>query len=184
MRQKISILLIALCLTIAPGAMGVTGPSLAVAREASAPEITASEAWAMWKAHPRETIILDVRSPEEFMLVGHPPMAYNIPIMTIVSTHKRITMKPNPDFVSQVTRRFDKEAPLLLMCRSGSRSTHASKMLKKAGFTKIYNVIDGFEGIKEKRKENPDFGKRVVNGWKNSEAPWTYDLNTDRLHRP
>ena len=35
---------------------------------------------------------------------------------------------------------------LMVMCRSGGRSAMAANALAKAGFKKVYNIIDGMEG--------------------------------------
>ena len=43
--------------------------------------VTAKEAYDMWLANPEKVKILDVRMPEEYELVGHPKMAYNIPLV-------------------------------------------------------------------------------------------------------
>lgn len=186
MRQKISILLITLFLMMAATPRAFAGPPEVPAKKQTSLDlyVTATEAWAMWQANPEKTVILDVRTQEEYMLVGHAPMAHNIPVMLLKPTREKITMKPNPDFVSQVTSRFNKDTTLLLMCRSGGRSAKAVNKLAKAGYTKAYNIIDGFEGGKVKKKESPHFGKRMVNGWKNSGAPWTYDLNRKLLYLP
>ena len=40
--------------------------------------VTAKEAYDMWQADPGLKI-LDVRTPEEYVFVGHAPMATNIP---------------------------------------------------------------------------------------------------------
>ena len=34
----------------------------------------------MWEADPENVKILDVRTPEEYLFVGHPPMAWKIPL--------------------------------------------------------------------------------------------------------
>ena len=52
----------------------------------------------------------------------------------------------------------------------------AVNALAKAGFTKVYNIIDGFEGDKVEDPESVYHGKRMRNGWKNA-APWTYELD-------
>ena len=41
--------------------------------------VTSKEAYEMWKGDPEKVRILDVRTTEEFLFVGHPPMAWNIP---------------------------------------------------------------------------------------------------------
>ena len=45
--------------------------------------VTAQEAYAMWKAEPKRVNILDVRTPEEYIFVGHPDMARNIPLLFV-----------------------------------------------------------------------------------------------------
>ncbi len=44
----------------------------------------------------------------------------------------------------------------------------------KSGFTTVYSVYDGFEGDKITDTDDPNTDKRLLNGWKNSGAPWTY----------
>jgi rhodanese-related sulfurtransferase len=72
-----------------------------------------------------------------------------------------------------------KDDPVILICRSGSRSAAAANALTAAGFKKAYSVVDGFEG--DKAKEGPDKGQRVVNGWKNKKQPWGYKLEKAKL---
>ena len=42
--------------------------------------VTAKEAYEKWKAEPEKVKIFDVRTPEEYLFVGHAEMARNIPI--------------------------------------------------------------------------------------------------------
>ena len=42
--------------------------------------VTSAEAYEMWKADSNDVHILDVRTPEEYIFVGHAPMARNIPL--------------------------------------------------------------------------------------------------------
>ena len=37
--------------------------------------VTAKQAYEKWQAEPEKVMILDVRTPEEFLFVGHPAMA-------------------------------------------------------------------------------------------------------------
>ena len=55
----------------------------------------------------------------------------------------------------------------------------AVNALAKAGFTNVYNIIDGMEGDMVDDPESTYFGKRMKNGWKNSGLPWTYDVMGD-----
>jgi len=48
--------------------------------------------------------------------------------------------------LSQLTERmgeFDREQPIVAVCRSGVRSAQASVLLTKAGFTKVANLAGG-----------------------------------------
>ena len=142
--------------------------------------VTAREAYDMWKADPERIKVLDVRTFEEYVLIGHAEMAANVPLA--FPTYKwdagkgNYSVVPNSDFVAHVRSRFEPDDTILVMCRSGGRSAMAVNALAKAGFTKLFNIIDGFEGDKVEDPESIYHGMRLRNGWKNS-APWTYKLN-------
>jgi phage shock protein E len=68
-------------------------------------------------------MLIDVRTPEEFAS-GHIAGAVNISLQTLP---QRISTLP-------------KDQPLVLYCRSGSRSNSAAQMLARAGFTNIYDL--------------------------------------------
>ena len=42
--------------------------------------VTSKEAYEMWKTSPEKIKILDVRTREEYIYVGHADMAWNIPV--------------------------------------------------------------------------------------------------------
>lgn len=142
---------------------------------------TSKEAYDMWSAAKDKVKVLDCRTPEEYAFVGHAPMAYNIPSRFMSydfnAEKKDYAMKTNEKFVEMVKAKLNPDDTVLVMCRSGQRSAVSANLLADAGFKKVYNIIDGFEGDKEKDKNSPNFGKRTVNGWRNSGAPWTYDMD-------
>ena len=150
--------------------------------------ISAGEAYAKWKAEPGKVIIIDVRTPEEFLFVGHPDMAWKIPIATQSyewdAEKKKFPMKILPDFVSRVRQIAKPDQTIFIMCRSGGRSAIAVNLLAKAGFTRAYNIVDGMEGDAVNDPESVFHGQRLVNGWKNSVCPWTYKLSPDRMLIP
>ena len=41
--------------------------------------VRAEEAYEIWKSNPKGMTILDVRTPEEYIWVGHAPEAINVP---------------------------------------------------------------------------------------------------------
>jgi rhodanese-related sulfurtransferase len=143
--------------------------------------VTAAQAYEMWRTDPEGVHVIDVRIPEEYIFVGHPEMARNVPLLFVEhewDTEKdEPVVRPNPDFVPSVTSRFAPTDTLVAMCRSGGRSALAVNALAQAGFEHVYNVIDGFEGDKVDDPTSVFHGKRMKNGWKNSGAPWTYDCD-------
>jgi hypothetical protein len=75
-----------------------------------------------------DLLILDVRSTEEFS-AGHLKGSKNIPVQSL-------SLK-----IASILDWKDKK--VLVYCHSGGRSMAASQMLKKSGFTKIYNMTGG-----------------------------------------
>lgn len=67
------------------------------------------------------------------------------------------------------------------MCRSGGRGAMAVNQLAEAGFTQVYNIVDGMEGDAVEDPESVFQGQRLRNGWKNSGLPWTYKIDPERL---
>lgn len=150
--------------------------------------VNSQQAYAMWKASPDKVAIIDTRTPQEYNYVGHPTMAYNIPsnFMTMEFDAKKKTYKSavNENFLADVQKRFKKNQTLLLMCRSGNRTAKAANLLAKAGYKKVYNIYDGFEGDKVKDEMSYFKGKRMVNGWKNSGNPWSYKGDAGLIYSP
>jgi rhodanese-related sulfurtransferase len=143
--------------------------------------VTSAEAYDMWKPDPDKVKILDVRTPEEYIYVGHAPMAWNIPAFDQVyewdSEKQHFPMKPNPKFMDKITKVFKPDNLILVTCRSGGRSAMATNQMAAAGFKKVYNITDGFEGDKVEDPNSVFFGERMVNGWKNSGLPYTYKID-------
>ena len=75
-----------------------------------------------------EALVLDVRETGEFES-GHIPRAKHIPLGQL---GKRL---------GELDAHKDK--PVLVNCRSGARSARACGILKKAGFTTVYNLAGG-----------------------------------------
>jgi rhodanese-related sulfurtransferase len=138
----------------------------------------------MWKAAPDKVKVIDVRTPEEYAFIGHPEMAWNIPLAFVTYQRKggktEYGPKWNSDFVDEVKKIAGPTDTLLLFCRSGDRSAMAVNKLAAAGFKNAYTIIDGFEGDKVTDPESVFYGKRMRNGWKNS-APWVYDIDPEKI---
>ena len=96
-------------------------------------------------------------------------------------TRVNTVVESNQDFIASVKELFKPTDTILVMCRSGGRSAMAVNALAKAGFVNVYNIIDGMEGDKVDDPGSVYHGKRMRNGWKNSGAPWTYDVNPELI---
>ena len=147
--------------------------------------LSSIEAFEKWEADPELVKVLDVRTLEEHIFIGHPAMAWNTPFA--LQTHEwdaekqRFAMKRNPDFVSQVQNWAEPSDTILIICRSGGRSAKAVNALAEAGFTAVYSIVDGMEGDTVDDPQSLFHGKRMKNGWKNSGLPWTYELAPERI---
>jgi rhodanese-related sulfurtransferase len=72
--------------------------------------------------------IVDVREPSEFTgELGHIPGAVLVPLASVMA--------------QAVT--WNKEEPLVLVCKSGGRSGNAAQALSRAGFSKVMNLVGG-----------------------------------------
>lgn len=131
----------------------------------------------------KQVLFIDVRTPQELQLVGFAQgIDANIPIVNF--RYDRWNEKSgdfdnelNPDFVNQLEnlafeRKLDNNVAIVVMCRSGDRSTKAVTLLSEAGYKNVYSVVDGFEG--DVANNGSSKGKRTINGWKNAGLPWTY----------
>ena len=147
--------------------------------------VTAREAYEKWKADPDNVMVLDVRTTEEYLFVGHASMAWNVPLVSQTyewdAGKQYFAMKPNPGFIDQVKELAGPTKTILVTCRSGGRSAMAVNLLAEAGFTNVYNITDGMEGDAVKDPESLYNGQRLKNGWKNSGIPWTYKPNPERM---
>ena len=75
-----------------------------------------------------------------------------------------------------------RDATIILICRSGDRSSKAADRLQAAGFGKVYSVAEGVGG--DTAKDGAKAGQRVVNGWKNANLPWTHKLDKAKMYFP
>ncbi len=149
--------------------------------------LTSQEAYERWQADPN-VIILDVRTPEEYLFVGHPPMAWKVPI--IAQSYEwnveagKFPMQLLEDFVERVSQVATPERTILAMCRSGGRSAMAVNLLAQAGFKNVYNIVDGMEGDVNGDSESVAQSEHPASGWKNTGCPWTKSLTPEQTVLP
>ena len=109
-------------------------------------------------------LLLDVRLADELDDVGMPDVASFLHVEWLTMPFGAI----NPDFTGEVERSgISKDAEIFVLCRVGVRSAQAAEALTEAGFGRVYNVIDGFEGEAD---ENGYRGTR--GGWQFEGLPW------------
>jgi rhodanese-related sulfurtransferase len=189
MKRRLLVLPVLFCLIFSVTALTLAETSLPKSKQTVLGlYLTAKEAFSKWHVDADKVVVLDVRTPEEYIFVGHAPMARNIPLRVLnqelTAEKRRPVMELNPGFVSQVKKDYKVTDTILVMCRSGGRSAKAVNLLAEAGFKNVYNITDGFEGDSVKDPQSYFNGKRVKNGWKNSGAPWTYKLDPNLMYQP
>lgn len=153
--------------------------------------LTAKEAHDTKIEDPKGSLFIDVRTRAELEFVGMTDVVdANIPYMTHdIDTwnekKKRFNSEPNSNFSIAMDDLIKKKGlskgdKIIVMCRSGSRSSKAANLLSQLGYNNVYSVVDGFEG--DKAKSGPNKGHRVVNGWKNANLPWSYKLTVAKMY--
>ena len=106
-----------------------------------------------------KTILLDVRTKEEWDQIGKPD-GDKIGIKTYFLSSQFQGRIINENFVKDFENfKIDKDCEILVMCGSGNRSQRAAELLSEKGF-KCLNVSDGFRG---------DGVEKI--GWKNNQLP-------------
>ena len=106
-------------------------------------------------------VFIDCRSEMEYLFVGHPQGAIH------VAWNDGPNWDVNPDFVAHVKKATSVNRPIVLICRSGNRSVDAGEALEAAGFSDVYNVLEGFEGHLD-----DDHHRGSQGGWRFEGLPW------------
>jgi rhodanese-related sulfurtransferase len=123
-------------------------------------------------AGDKNSQLIDVRSQPEWAFVGVPDLGEldKTPIFQEWQVYP--SMEPAPDFTAHLIaaltdRGAEPSTPVLFLCRSGARSRAAAIALSGAGWSRCYNISDGFEGgLDETRKRG------VLGGWRAQGLPW------------
>lgn len=123
--------------------------------------VTPPEAWALVTQGAAR--LVDVRTAPEFKFVGRPLGAVNI-------EWHGYDAEPRNLFLQQLRTVTAPDEPVLLICRSGKRSNDAAVAAVEAGFTRVYNVLEGFEGQLDRNRQR---GK--IDGWRFHGLPWEQD---------
>lgn len=116
-------------------------------RLAYAGAVTVEEAHEL--SHAGLAQIVDVRTRSEYEHVGR------VEGTPLIEWRLDGEQHPDPRFLERIAAAYRRDTPLLLLCRSGVRSHYAAEVLAQAGYTRVYNVLAGFE-----------------QGWRPAGLPW------------
>jgi rhodanese-related sulfurtransferase len=119
-----------------------------------------AEAYALMKSVPGARLV-DVRTRPEWDFVG------KVPGSLMIEWQSYPTSQPNPSFVEELAAQAGKSDILMFLCRSGARSHAAASAASNLGYSKSYNVLQGFEGDKDANGHRASVG-----GWQFSGLPW------------
>lgn len=153
--------------------------------------LTPKQAHEFVTKNPKKVLFLDVRTRVEPIYIGWAPLVDAlVPYVEYPEMHadwgwdeNRGAYKYEPfnDFAPEVERRLKaknltKDDPVVVMCRSGDRSSRAANLLADLGYKRVYSVVGGFEGTFDEK------ANKRVGGWKGSGLPWNYDLDKSKMY--
>ena len=133
-------------------------------------DVSCADAWDALQGDPA-AVLIDVRTQVEWQLIGKP----NLSVLDKEPVYLQwVTMQGvNENFLAELqaeldTRGVSKEAPLYFMCQSGGRSKMAAMQLTALGYTRCFNMHEGFEGELDEHQH-----RNSISGWKVAGLPWT-----------
>ncbi len=130
--------------------------------------ISPTDAWALMQSDPGVTLI-DVRSDMEFLMIGHPRGAVNVPWIDAPDwvVNQNFVANVRKALLGRVSAKGRRSSPVLLICRSGNRSQDAAEALTGDGLSDIRVIAGGFEGPLDDSHH-----RNTVAGWRFEGLPW------------
>ncbi len=133
-------------------------------------DVTCQQAWDEL-AQNTAAVLVDVRTQVEWQLIGRPDLSAigQEPIYLQWVTMQGV----NENFVAELKtaladRNVAADAPVYFICQSGGRSKMAAMQCTQLGYSRCYNVAEGFEGDLDEQQH-----RNSVSGWKVAGLPWT-----------
>ncbi|RAS39174.1 rhodanese-like domain-containing protein [Paraburkholderia bryophila] len=123
-----------------------------------------AEAFELLQLDPR-TRLVDVRTRAELDWVGRPVIGDGQ--YAHVEWTRYPGAVPNQEFLQQLSQLATSDTPVLFLCRSAARSKLAAIAATQAGYTKAYDLLEGFEGDKDGQGH-----RKTVSGWCFRGLPW------------
>ncbi len=127
--------------------------------------VTPSEAFELLQMVPTARLV-DVRTRAELDWVGRPL------IEGVQYAHIEWVRYPgnvrNAEFIASLGEVAQADTPVLLLCRSAARSKVAAELATQSGFTKVFDILEGFEGDKDTTGH-----RKSIGGWCFRGLPWS-----------
>jgi len=120
--------------------------------------VTPAEAWQLCGLP--NVHFVDVRSPEEYRYVGHVPGSKLI-------VWRGTTDDQVAQFLRELREQVAPDDVVLLLCRSSVRSVRAATAMARQGYSRAYNILEGFEGKPDARQQ-----RGHIDGWRKAGLPW------------
>lgn len=133
----------------------------------SVEDIAPRSAWEALRADP-QAVLVDVRTDAEWNFVGIPELSEAGKQAVLIPWQVYPSMQVNGAFTEHLRKAgATEENTLYFLCRSGARSMAAAHAAQAAGFGKVFNVSDGFEG-----PPDAEGHRGGIAGWKAEGLPW------------
>ncbi|WP_027793471.1 rhodanese-like domain-containing protein [Paraburkholderia acidipaludis] len=126
--------------------------------------VSPAEAFELLQLDPRARLV-DVRTRAELDWVGRPVIGDGQ--YAHIEWTRYPGGVPNAEFLAQLREAVEPDAPVLFLCRSAARSKLAAVEAAKVGYTRAYDLLEGFEGDKDSRGH-----RKTVTGWCFRGLPW------------
>jgi rhodanese-related sulfurtransferase len=112
--------------------------------------------------------LIDVRTTAEWRWVGRVPQSLHVPW----SDGEPLAIVPHfaDRLQAALAARGRQGEALVFLCRSGVRSVRAGEAAAAAGLGTVFNVLEGFEGQLDERRQ-----RGSADGWRHRGLPWLQD---------
>jgi len=134
-------------------------------------DVTVGTCWETLKDESSSQLV-DVRTNAEWGFVGVPVLESARKELILVEWQQYPHMQVNITFAEKVVSELEQrgatmDSSVFMLCRSGVRSMAAAEALTAMGYTRVYNVLGGFEG-----NTDANGHRATTEGWKFERLPW------------